>query len=351
MSDGDLGGRLLACLRDRLDEPRLEFSEAPAAITGGFDTRIFAFRLRGAPPAYSGPLILRLLGAHHDPGRALREGITQNTLVELGYPAPRALLASADPAPLGGAFVIMERLAGMPLIEAGLFAISRVLVEMQLRLHALDAEPLLRALAREDLASTLAGAPSIGRDSMTLEGRLAQFAEHVARGSRDGLAAGIAWLVERRPPEPERRVICHGDFHPQNIFVSGDTVTGVIDWPNAIVADPAYDVAATKTILSLTPLELSAAPAAFRWLARVARPAMVKRYLAGYQRHRPLDPGALAYYEALCCMRQLLRVTENRLRSNAEPLNPLDASSFGERLATRFSRITGIASTLPAVKT
>ncbi len=351
MADRDLGGRLLACLREHLDESRLEFSEAPAAITGGFDTRIFAFRLRNAPPAYSGPLILRVLGAHHDPARALRERITQNTLVELGYPAPRVLLASADPAPLGGAFVIMERLAGMPLIEADPLTISRVLAEAQLRLHALDADALLRALAREDLASTLAGAPLIGREAMTLEGHLAQFAERGGRGPRDGLAAGIAWLVERRPPEPERRVICHGDFHPQNIFISDGAVTGVIDWPNAIVADPAFDVAATKTILSLTPLELAAMPAAFRWLVRVARPAVVKRYLAGYRRHRALDPEALTYYEALACMRQLVRVTDARLRSSAESLSPLDASSFGERLAARFSRITGVAAGLPAVRT
>jgi aminoglycoside phosphotransferase (APT) family kinase protein len=351
VTDGDLGQRLLAHLRGRLDEPRLGFSEPPASVPGGFDTQIFAFRLRGAPPAFSGPLILRVLGAHQDPARALREGVTQNTLAEMGYPAPRALLLSADPAPLGGAFIIMERLPGMPLIEAGVLAIGRVLVEMQLRLHALDAETLLRALAREDLASTLAGAPPIGRERMTLEGYLAGLEDRAARSSRDGLAAGLAWLVDRRPPEPERRVICHGDFHPQNIFVSGDAVTGVIDWPNAIVADPAYDVAATKTILSLTPLDLSGAPPAFRWLIRVARPALVKRYLGGYRRQRPLDPEVLAYYEALSCMRQLIRVTENRLRSDGEPISPLDASAFGERVAARFCRITGIAPMLPAVKT
>ncbi len=349
MADADLGRGLLEYLRARLGEPGLEFSESPASVSGGFDTRIFAFRLRRAPPAYTGPLILRLLGPHDNPARALREAVTQNTLAELGYPAPRSLLATADLAPLGGAFLVMERLPGKALTEAGVFRIRRLLLEMQLRLHALDADVLLRALEREDMASAAAGGPALGRDAMTLGGHLGQLERRVARGSFDGLAAGIEWLLEHRPPEPGRRVICHGDFHPQNILVSGTVVTGVIDWPNAIVADAAYDVASTRTILSLTPVEVLAVPAALRWLIRRLRPVMVKRYLAAYERHRPLEPRALAYYEALSCMRLLVRTAENRSRPGPGPLNPLDASSFGEILAARFSRITGVSPGLPAV--
>lgn len=347
----DLAQRLRAYLRATLGERGLEFSEPPTPVTGGFDTRIFAFRLSGVPATFSGPLILRLLGPHHDPARVLRERATQNALAGLGYPAPRVLLATTDTAPLGGACLIMERLPGKPLLEARVFNISRVLVETQLRLHALGAEALLRALDEEGLASGAAGVPAIGRDTITLEGHLAQLESRIVRGSLDGLRPAMAWLLERRPPEPGRRVICHGDFHPHNILVSGSTVTAVIDWPNTIVADPAYDVAATKTILSLTPVELSAVPGALRWLVRVARPVMVKRYLMGYGRRRSLDPGALAYYEALSCMRGLARAAESRHRRGPVPTNPLDASSFAERLAAHFSRITGISPALPRERT
>ena len=282
----ELAPSLLAYLRATLGERGLEFSEPPTPVPGGFDTRIFAFRLGGAPTVFSGPLILRLLGLHHDPTRVRRERATQNALAGLGYPAPRALLATTDTAPLGGACLIMERLPGKSLLQARFFNISRVLVETQLRLHALDAEVLLRALDQEGLAASAAGAPTISRDMVTLDGHLAQLEDRVVRGALDGLRPAMTWLLAHRPPEPARRVICHGDFHPHNILVSGSAVTGVIDWPNAIVADPAYDVAATKTILSLTPVELSAASGALRWLVRVARPVMVTRYLAGYRRHR-----------------------------------------------------------------
>jgi aminoglycoside phosphotransferase (APT) family kinase protein len=252
---------------------------------------------------------------------------------------------------LGGAFLIMERLPGEPLTKAGLFNVRRILLDMQLRLHALDADTLLQALAREDLASVSAGGPSLGWETMTVDGYLARLEQRVGGGGLAGLVAAIAWLLAHRPPEPKRRVICHGDFHPQNILVSGGVATGVIDWPNAIVADPAYDVASTKTILGVTPVEVLGLPSALRWIVAAILPGMVKRYVKGYQQQRALDPTALAYYEALCCMRQLVRTAENRLRAEPGALNSLDASSFGEAMAARFAAITNVAPALPSIKT
>ncbi len=343
----DLAADLLDGLRARLDDRGLELQEPLTPITGGFDTRIFAFRLRDAAPAFAGPLILRLLGPQHDPARVLRERVTQNTLAGLGYPAPRVLLASPDPALLGGAWLIMERLAGKPLLQARHLNLSRVLVDTQLRLHALDAEALLRAMDEEGRDSRAAGGPAISREMITIEGHLAQLEARIARGSLDGLRPAMAWLVERRPPEQSRRVICHGDFHPHNILYSESSVTGVIDWPNVVVAEPAYDVATTRIILRYAPVELSALPVPLRWLVAPARLVMVKRYLAGYRRRRSIDPRSLAYYEALSAMRALIRAAESRRRQEAAASNPLDASRFAETLTAHFSRISGVTPVLP----
>src|SRR2546426_337662 len=147
-----------------------------------------------------------------------------------------------------------------------------------------------------------------------------------------------------------RRVICHGDFHPQNILMTDGRVTGVIDWPNVIVADPAFDVASTRVILGLVPVGLLGVPPALRGLVEVARRILVARYLSLYRRRQPLDAARLAYYEALACMRGLVRTAEARLAPIGESgLNPLDASGFGEQLAARFARITGVMPRLPAV--
>jgi len=337
----DLARRLLDHLRDTLRQPALELAEAPVPISGGYDTKIFAFRLAGATAPFSGPLILRLLGPQHDPARALRERAVQNAVAALGYPAPRVLAASADVAILDGAFLVMERAPGRPMLEVRRLGIAGVLARTQLRLHDLDARPLLSTVSQEGIGEM----PSF--DSM-----LADLDRRVTRRPVEGLVQPMRWLLSHGPPKPDRRAICHGDFHPQNVLMSGNAVTGVLDWPNAVVADPAYDVAATRVILSCAPIEMAAVPAAARVLARLMRPVLLARHLAGYQRRRKLDRTTLAYYEAASCMRGLVRVAEARLGSagGATALNPLDASSFGERLAVRFARITGIGPALPPVR-
>jgi aminoglycoside phosphotransferase (APT) family kinase protein len=340
---------LLEYLRAELHEPGLGYVEPLTPITGGYDTRIFAFRLSGAPEPFSIPLILRVLGSRQPSARALRERATQNALAGLGYPAPRVLLASPDPTVLGGAFLVMERLAGRPLLAVRRLGVAAVLVEMQLRLHALDAEVLLQALDREGQASTAGSGPPISREAVAFEGHLARLEHQIDRGSLRGLENAMAWLSDHRPTS-ERRVICHGDFHPQNILMTDGRVTGVIDWPNVTVADPAFDVASTRVVLGLVPVGLLGVPPALRGLVEVARRIVVARYVSRYRRRHPLDAAGLAYYEALACMRGLVRTAEARLTPVGEAgLNPLDASVFGERLAARFARIAGITPRVPAV--
>ena len=225
-----------------------------------------------------------------------------------------------------------------------------MLVEMQLRLHALDAEVLLLALDREGQTSSAAGEPPISRELVAFDGHLARLERRIARGSLRGLEKAMAWLSDHRPVGERRRVICHGDFHPQNILMADGRVTGVIDWPNVIVADPAFDVASTRVILGLVPVGLLGVPPALCGLVEIARRILVARYLHGYRRRQPLDAARLAYHEALACMRGLVRTAEARLAPTGESgLNPLDGSLFGERLAARFARITGVTPRLPAV--
>jgi len=339
VSAPELAPRLLEHLRDELGEPRLGYAEPPTAISGGYDTRVFGLRLAGATGAWSQRLILRLFGPQHDPARAERERAIQNTVAGLGYPAPRVLAAALEPGVLGGAFLVMERLPGRPLLEARWTGLASILVRAQLALHALDAGPLLDAVTR-----------AAGRDAVTFDGLLVRFGERITQPPLDGLRSAMDWLIARRPRAAQCGVICHGDFHSQNILLERGAVSGVLDWPNALVADPAYDVASTRVILGLVPVDVLAATAPFRAAVRLARSLILARYLAGYRRERPVDPGTLAYYEAVSCMRQMLRVAENRSSAASRAaLNPLDASSFGERLSARFARLTGITPTLPRV--
>jgi aminoglycoside phosphotransferase (APT) family kinase protein len=339
------GARLLDYLRKDTGAPGLGLAEPPAPVSGGFDTRIYTFHLVGAPPALSGPLILRVLAAHLDPRRALREQAIQNALADQGYPAPRAQLACADPAALGAGFLVMERRPGRPLLERRGVGMAGVLVRAQRRLHGLDAAAVRRALE--------AAVPG-GGAAHTVDGLLAQMETRIVRGSLLGLVPALGWLRANRPTLEGPPVVCHADFHPQNVLVDErHEVTGVLDWPNMLLADRACDVAATRVILRHTPVGVTGVPRHLRWLVRAARAVLVQRFMAGHRRAQPLDPATLRYYEALACMRGLVRVAENRTAAGTgggAVLTVLDTSRFGERLARRFTRLNGITPRLPKVE-
>ncbi|HEY2993370.1 MAG TPA: phosphotransferase [Methylomirabilota bacterium] len=319
---------LVAHLRATLAAPALDVAEPPAVLRGGFDTEIFALRLRGGPPALAVPLVLRVLRAHHDPAMALREQATQNALADLGFPAPRVLLATADAAPLGAPFVLMERRPGRPLLETRALGMGAVLADLQLRLHALDPAPLARALG----------------PAGTYEGYLDAFERRITRGALDGLKPLVGWLRAHRPPG-DAPVVCHGDFHPQNILVEAGRVSGVLDWPNALVAEPAFDVASTLNILRFVPAGLMSMPSVLRWLAGLAQPLLARRYLAAYRRRRAIDDARLAYYSVAAALRALVRAGETRRRAASGPPSALDASPYAARLLEHVRGVTGVRGT------
>ena len=76
----------------------------------------------------------------------LREQAVHNALADAGYPAPRVLLATHGSRGPRRAFLVMERVTGVPLIEANPLGMHRVLLDAQLRLHDIDPAPVVRAL-------------------------------------------------------------------------------------------------------------------------------------------------------------------------------------------------------------
>lgn len=321
-----LGRHLVSYLRDALGAPALDLDGVPEPLSGGFDTEVHGFCLRSAPPRFAGPLVLRVFRAHHSPVLVTREQATQNALADQGYPAPRVLLVSVDQAALGAPFVVMERVPGVPLMSR-VVGMGGVLAEAQARLHALDPSPLRGTV-------------------LDLDGYLDAMERRVGAASLVGLMPLVGWLRAHRPP-PGDVVVCHGDFHPQNVMVDGPAVSGVLDWPNAVLADPAFDVAATFNILRRVPVGV-AVRGPRRWLAAGAQPLLAARYLAAYRRRRPVDVGRLAYYEIATALRALVRGGEVRRRApGAPPPTALDRSPYCDRLLARAARITGLAPSLP----
>ena len=69
-------------------------------------------------------------------------------------------------------------------------------------------------------------------------GQYAQLADELT--SREH-ASIESFLATAPPPSSARETFCHNDFGAEHILVSGGRLTGVIDWSDAAMTDPAYD--------------------------------------------------------------------------------------------------------------
>ena len=279
------------------------------------------------------------------------ESVIQNTLAEIGFPAPRVMVTETEPGVLGGPFMVMARLAGKPLaggvegFGAGasllgqlelLFKLPGILsrtihqwVDMQIRLHRLPVEPLLRAV-------TAAG---IGESVITFEGQLARLRSIVERHALTGLQPALAWLDQHRPPPPRQAAICHGDFHPLNILAENNEPTGVIDWANAVIAEPAMDVGSAIANISALPLGL---PWALRVAAHAVIGAALRRYERAYRERRPLDDHAVRYYQVFRATAQLVWVGQARAAGRAGGGAFQSAAGVGN-LAALIRKLSGVS--------
>jgi aminoglycoside phosphotransferase (APT) family kinase protein len=343
--------RLLAALSESTGRRDLAFAELPRRLGRGGEAVVDAFRLAGAPPAFAGPLVLRRLLPLKDPAQVLKEAAVHDALAGQGFPVPRVLHADAAPDALGAPYLVMEHVPGTMLlrevtrpaelaahptriprlVHQALVHVPRLTGEWQARLHGLDAGPLRRALAEAGFAPEESGFDPL----------LERLAERIDRHALAGLAAGLDWLRGRRPAGgPD--VICHGDFVFTNLCVEAGRVTGVLDWSNATLAEPAYDVAATLARLK------SNVPGLPRVLARLVRSVQARlerRYLACYRCARPIDSARIRYYEAYWLLHELVWSGE-RLRAGALPDDAIEhrwlQAETIDRGVADFEALTGV---------
>jgi len=350
MQNNEIADALLATLRDAAGNSEIAYAEPPVEIEGGFDTRIFSFRLQDPEERYRGRLILRLFDADDDPLRAGTEGTVQNVVAGLGYPAPEVLTMRGGDSPLGAPFIVMKRLPGAPMLQAATFGkmlpeavrlittYPAVLADYMARLHELDAELLEQKLEAEGLLGrgTSAG---ISQRTASVDGQLGQLAERIERLSLKGFSPALQWLRDHRPAASTRAVICHGDFHPINVMMDGGVVTGVLDWANTTIEDPAFDIGNSRLLLGIAPLDQ---PAAVDVLVGLLRKLLVRRFTRAYVAHHPVDMTSVQYFEALRCLTELAWVADRRAARAGAHRNPWDTPRSVNKLASHFHQVAGI---------
>jgi aminoglycoside phosphotransferase (APT) family kinase protein len=281
--------RLLAFLA----VPGLRYRDRPTPLTGGWETYTYGFQFDESPdlPAgLRGPLVLRIYATERGAPRARREFAVQSFAYARGFPTARPILIDEDGEPLGGPFLLMQRLRGRALLEVlqarpwRLWDLPRRMAELHARLHQLPPE----------------GFPDAAADF--LDRSLDEIRARVVAYGLDGLRPGLEWLAANRPRRTGVRRPLHLDWHPQNLILCGDTLSA-IDWVEAAVGDRHADVATSLVLMLCCPV-----PACARWqrpFIPAVRAVLARRYLRAYRRRLPLDETRLTFYAAWAALRRL----------------------------------------------
>lgn len=287
-----INDKLMSYIRLELQNQRVTYSTPPIPVEGGYDTVIYRFQLEGASDEFAEPLILRVF-AGSSPNRASFEGLVQEAVAGSRYPAPKVHFTCTDEDVLGAGFMVMELMPGRPMANVPEDAMPEMLAEAHLHLHSIDAGPIRGALESAGI-----------KHRRSFDTLLRWLKERVEERDYDWLQGGLEWIEGNRPGEPERLVVCHGDFHPLNLFVEDGRVSGVLDWAGFLLWEPAYDVGATVFLGEV------AAPAL---MPEIDWPRLVRRYLEFYQSSSPLESERVDYYSAFRCLWAMYEGAEGHL--------------------------------------
>ena len=166
-------------------------------------------------------------------------------LAAAGLPVARALWYGADPAILGGPFMVTEFLQGRS------FDTSNAEHRAVLRDHWQQRSALPSAIVNALVGvhacplhglSFLPSAAS-GEATAVYELERCRTLAHEARVKDEPIVALAFHWLERHRPETGSLTLVHGDFHMRNLLIDGERVSGIVDWEVARLSNPLFDLA------------------------------------------------------------------------------------------------------------
>jgi uncharacterized protein (TIGR02172 family) len=223
------------------DEPRVKFP----LVGEGLTADVYAY----------GPgRVLKLFHVGIAADRAEREFGIARAVHAAGLPAP-AVYEVVEVAGRRG--IVLERIEGVSLLRQTqarpwrLLAAIRQLAELQAQIHRRICPPELPS-QRDWISSRI------------------QQSQALSAAAKEAALRALNKL-------PDGEAVCHGDFHPQNIFLTARGPV-VLDWETATRGDPLGDVACTSRLIQFASLP-SKSPWYAHQLLRCTRPILHRFYL------------------------------------------------------------------------
>jgi aminoglycoside phosphotransferase (APT) family kinase protein len=239
---GEMVQRLTAFIRGEggFDSVAIEnFRKMP----GGASREIWSFDCtmeRGGQTTRRAMVLRRDPGAHNISTNRRHEFMVIRAAFAEGIPVPEVFWCSEDPAVLGSAFFIMERIEGETLARRLLrddtYARAREVMPAQL------AEILAKIHRIDPVKHQLDFLTEPGDNAALTEvKRYEENFRRLALEPHPAFELAFRWLLERVPKTP-RKSLVHGDYRIGNVIFGPEGVRSILDWELAHRGDPMEDV-------------------------------------------------------------------------------------------------------------
>jgi len=329
VTDDETLPKLLEAIRVASGQPDLDWARAPEPVSGGFWAQIWRVRLTTDGPL-GGQLVARVMP---DAQTAARETSIQTHLASVGYPTPVVYLAAAPGPELAKAWMLMDHAPGAPMLTdlSGAGAITNLprlaralpdqLARQMAALHAIDPTPIA--------------------DSSGSVGDLLRRIHDQAEGiDRRDLTRIAEHLLEREPAGGPV-AICHGDLHPFNVLSHPDGDT-VLDWSTSLIANPAYDIALTRLLLTHPPLDT---PRLLQPIVSSAGRMLARRFTRTYLRHtsKSIDENHAEWFHSLHGLRVVGEVASWSASGDLDVRSGHPFLTLAPTVAAQLRHSTGIA--------
>ena len=264
-SDQKIAADFLSFLQSDSSD-RVAYEVEPTRLTGGFDARMYRYKLIDQEPR-----VLRILRPEHDVEELLYLQVVHQILNQHGLKAPVIHRVCGDQSVLGGVFAEMDLVPGQPLIEQKSEVCTSILGESMAAMHELDVRPIVEAIRRSGVPYERFLSPAIHQKGLDLAEQKIPWASDL-----------IGWLRDRLPLDGENLAVIHGDYHGRNVMFDNGSVSGVLDW-GFCISDPAMDLAHTTNLYLIVCPQVDPA-----FLPHV-RDTTLDGILKAYQAIRPLN--------------------------------------------------------------
>ena len=232
-SDEQIANDFLGYLQSESSD-RVAYEVEPSRLSGGFDARLYRYKLVGQQPR-----VLRILRSNHEVEKLLYCQFVYKQLKQRGLKVPAIHSTCGDKSVLGGCFAVMDLISGRPLIEQSPNIHAKVLGESMAHMHELDVGPFIDAFRQAGIQEVAFLSPALEENWLDRGAKYWPWAFEL-----------VGWLRDRLPLDGEDLAVIHGDYHGGNVMFENGTVSGVLDW-NFYISHPAFDVATMLNLYSI----------------------------------------------------------------------------------------------------